>query len=92
MIPFLFFLVGLFQNGRNLPNRKEAAPTPLFGTSQTVRDSRVRLLPLCGEEAEDVLVMGCVVKCACVCASVIVSLNNEHELILRGNIGICNLL
>lgn len=27
--------------------------------------------------------MGCVVKCACVCASVIVSLNNEHELILR---------
>lgn len=43
----------------------------------------------CGEEVEDVLVMGCVVKCVCVCVSVIVLLNNEYELFFRGNIGIC---
>lgn len=30
--------------------------------------------------------MGCVVKCACVCASVIVSLNNEHKLIDRKSV------
>lgn len=69
----LFFLAGLFQNGRNLPNREETAATLVLGTTQTVRDSRVRILALCGKETEDVLVIQCVVNCACVCVSVIVS-------------------